>query len=488
MKRDLVIGIDGGTGGMRAYAFDKTGRVTGKAECAYETAYPQNGWAEQAPADWWAALCQSVNSVVRQVGAHRVAALCAATTSCTVVCADAKGNALAPAILWMDIRAAQEMEDIRQATGQNLSAELFLCKALWLRRNRPELWKQTQVLCEYQDYLNHRLTGEWCFSVNVACNWGYNSRKGGFDTAFYHTIGIADALDKLPPRPVSAGGIVGPLCAEAAEALGLTRDVAVVQGGIDNSIGMLGMGAARRGIVALMTGSSNQAMAVTQTPLFSVGDEVNLGPDFLLDGYYTSFRGQAASGSVLKWFVREFCRDLGEDALQILDSQVAQVPPGSDGLLVLDTWQGARMYNDPAAKGAIAGLTMGATRAKVFRAMMEGIACGTREMLRAFEDKGESVRTVNISGGATRSDVFLQIYADVCGITFCVTSDHAVALGAAIAAAAAMGWYHALPDAVSGMARIGRRVEPNDENHAAYQKIYEKYQRLYSGLKQQQIF
>ena len=129
-----------------------------------------------------------------------------------------------------------------------------------------------------------------------------------------------------------AGETAGVLCPGAAEALGLPAGVPVVQGGIDSSIGMLGMGVARPGAVALMTGSSNLAMAVTPRPLFVDESAVNSGPDFLLDGYYTSVQGQAASGSVLKWFKRELCRDLGGDAFRELDKEAAAVPPGSGGL------------------------------------------------------------------------------------------------------------------------------------------------------------
>ena len=85
-----------------------------------------------------------------------------------MVCCDGDGRALAPAILWMDVRAASQAAAVAERTGQRLSAELFPCKALWLKEQDPRLWERTLVLCEYQDYLNRWLTGEWCFSVNTA--------------------------------------------------------------------------------------------------------------------------------------------------------------------------------------------------------------------------------------------------------------------------------------------------------------------------------
>lgn len=126
-----------------------------------------------------------------------------------MVCCDGDGNALAPAILWMDVRASAQMRAVLEQTGQSISAETFLCKALWIKENRPDLWASTRVLCEYQDYLNHWLTGEWCFSANTACNWGYNNRKKSFDLDFLRAVGLEDMTDKVPARAVSAGEVVG---------------------------------------------------------------------------------------------------------------------------------------------------------------------------------------------------------------------------------------------------------------------------------------
>ena len=489
MEREFVIGIDGGTGGVRAFAFDCRGEPAGRGESPYPTQYPAPGFAQQRPEDWLAAVKNSVRQAVEGVGAGRIAALCAATTSCTVVCCDGDGRALAPAILWMDVRAASQAAAVAERTGQRLSAELFPCKALWLKECDPRLWERTQVLCEYQDYLNRWLTGSWCFSVNTACNWGYNSRRGGFDRAFYQALGLEEALEKAPSRAVRAGEPVGSLCPRAAEELGLPAGLPVIQGGIDSSIGMLGMGVARPGTIALMTGSSNLAMAVTEQPLFISPEAVNSGPDFLLEGYYTSVQGQAASGSVLKWFRREFCRDLGEDAFRVLDEEAAAVPPGSSGIRVLDYWQGNRVpHNDPLATGAIAGLTMSATRAQLFRAVMEGVACGTQDLLAAFEEKGQPVEQVRVSGGTTRSDLFLQIHADVSGVPFQVASDYPVALGAAMEAALALGWHPTPARAAEAMVRCPREVAPDPEAHALYRGVLEDYHRLYEGLKNQNLF
>ena len=143
-----VLGLDGGTGGMRAFVFDAGGTPVSSASQTYETVYPQPGRAEQQPEQWLQAVAGSVRRAVQPLDANEIAGLCAATTSCTVVCCTQEGEALAPAILWMDVRADTQMRRVKELTGQSISAETFLCKAMWLKENEPQLWARTQVLCE----------------------------------------------------------------------------------------------------------------------------------------------------------------------------------------------------------------------------------------------------------------------------------------------------------------------------------------------------
>lgn len=485
--RELLIGLDGGTGGMRAFVFDRAGHVLGSADAPYETRYPQSGWAEQRPADWWAAVCASTRAALSQSGARpeQILALCAATTSCTVLTCSRDGQTDDPALLWMDVRAAEQAKAILAATGEAPTAEHFPSKALWLKQNQPRRWESAEVLCEYQDWLNFKLTGRWCFSVNTAINWGYNRRKGDFCRELYEKAGLADALEKMPAEAVAAGEPVGRLCAEAAAALGLDTEVLVAQGGIDASIGMLGMGVSRPGTAAMMTGSSNLVMAATAQPVFCGEDAFNAGPDFLLPGCYTSVQGQVSTGSILRWFRREFARDLDEkDCFRLLDSEAEKVEIGAGGLTLLDYWQGNRTpYQDADVRGMIYGLSMSTTREAVFRAVLEGIACGTEDMLEQFRRAGAPISELYVSGGTTRSPLFMQIHADISGIPMKITSDYSVALGSAICAAKAAGLYADLPAAVGAMVRPNRTVLPDPARHAAYQPVLARYRGLYAALR-----
>ena len=182
-----VVGVDGGTGGIRAGLFEiATGTPVGFADTPYETTYPRPGWAEQDPNDWWAGMGSSVRKVLADTGvaASDVAGICCDTTCCTVVALDDAGDPLMPCILWMDMRAAEQTKQVL-ATGDvalrvnsdgagPVSAEWMVPKALWLKQHRPELFAQAAKVCEYQDYVNLKLTGRYCASANnVAVRWHF---------------------------------------------------------------------------------------------------------------------------------------------------------------------------------------------------------------------------------------------------------------------------------------------------------------------------
>lgn len=486
MSRDVLVGIDGGTGGVRVGLYGLDGRQLGFASTDYRTRHEQPGWAEQSPADWWSALVASMREVMAKTGVpkERILALATGTTSCSVVLCKRDGTPVRDCLIWMDVRASREVIDIAERTGEKLSAEWMPGKLLWLKRHEREHYDEAEVFCEYQDWLTHRLTGMWSINVNNSVNWGYNAREGRFAEEFYEAIGLADAVAKFPKdRVFAVGDPIGTLTPEAADELGLDPETLVAQGGIDSSIGVLGMGVCGPGHVALITGSSNLAMLLVEEPLFHEAT-INLGPDNLLKGYYTSYRGQVSSGSIMRWFRREFCRDLeggAESPFDVLNREAGKLPIGSDGLVVLDYWQGNRHpHLDFNVRGMIYGLSLHHTRAHLYRALMEGIAYGTENLLRQFRENGVPVREVNVAGGTANSDLFMQIHADVSNTAFNVPADHqAVCLGAAICAAKAAGVYPSLQDGTRAMVRIAKRYEPIPGNHERYKAIFEQYRRIY---------
>jgi ribulose kinase len=494
MVKDVIMGIDGGTESIRVGLYTLSGALLGFADTKYETRHLYAGWAEQTPEDWWRALKESIGKCLTGCGVskERILGLCTATTSCSVVLCMKDGTPVRDCLIWMDVRASQEVSDIADLTGEKLSAEWMPGKLLWLKRNERENYEKAEVFCEYQDWLTYRFTGIWSININNSCNWGYNARKGSFDEKFYAKIGMEEAVSKFPGQHVFAvGDRISTLSKQAAEALGLDCNTIVAQGGIDSSIAVLGMGVFSPGRIALITGSSNLAMALTVEPMFYEGT-INTGPDNLIKGYYTAYRGQVSSGSILSWFKREFCRDLANDpavkgkgAYEYLDKEAEKIPVGSEGLIVLDYWQGNRHpYLDSKVRGMFYGLSLHHTRAHMYRSVMEGIAFGTENLFYQFRDNGFDIGEINIAGGTTNSELFLQIHADVSNVSVNVPMDHqAPCLGAAICAATAANIYSGLEEAVTEMVKFEKTIEPNYKNHMIYKEIFSQYRRIYPEFK-----
>src|SRR5262245_34410714 len=284
MAERYVLGADGGTESLRAGVFDLQGRPRALAPSAYSTVFPQPGWAEQSPADWWRALGLAVRQAVHdaKVRPEEVAALAVDTTCCSVVALDDAGTPLRPALIWMDVRAGDTAAEVAASGDPALevngagagpvSAEWMVPKALWLQRHERALFDRAAYVCEFQDYINYHLTGRMAASIcNASVRWHYNSRRGGYQPSLLRRLGLEALREKWPRDVLPLGEVIGGLTVAAAEHLGLPQGLPVAQGGADAFIAMLGLGVVRPGRVALITGSSHLQLGVSDKPLHGKG-------------------------------------------------------------------------------------------------------------------------------------------------------------------------------------------------------------------------
>lgn len=484
----LYLGIDFGTTGVRAGLYEKNGNEAAVCSVAYDTISLRPSYAEQHPADWWEALGLAVNNLLKtaKVNPKEIVSMAVDFHSCSVMLCTRSGRPLRDCIIWMDVRAASESNEINDLTGESLSPEWMPAKLLWLKRNEPDLYENAEVFCEAEDWINYMLTGKWSININCSVNWGYNSDQHSFSYAFYDEIGMPEAILKFPTDHVYAvGDIIGTLTDSAASHLGLMPDTIVACGGIDSSIGILGMGAAEEGKLALCTGSSNLAMVLTKKPLFNKGG-VNLGPNHLIHGFYTDYRGQTASGSVIQWARKTLYSDLpGETAYRSMDEEASKIPAGSEGLLVLDYFQGNKHpYLDGTVRGMIYGLSLSHTRAHVYRALLEGVCYETAHLLKQFKDAGRPIHEISLAGGFAKSNLLLSILADVCGVVVNVPENSQCScLGSGIVAATAAGAWKDLQEASSKMTHFRTTVYPSEENSRKYQTLFNLYLETYPEFK-----
>lgn len=491
----VVLGIDAGTGGLRAGLFDLSGTVLGFADRNYATTYPQPGWAEQTPQDWWDALVGAVRAVVAASGidAQRIIGL-AVDSPCDILLADREGTPLTNALMWMDLRGADQARRLTQThaavlryCGGIVPAEWPLPKTLWLKEHQAALWSRAERLVEQMTWLTWKLTGEWVAPLNSAsAKWHY---RGDWPRELMAAVGLDDAIAKLPREAVAMGNRGGDLSVEAAHTLGLRAGIAVAMTGIDAHVGMVGIDVLAPGSLALITGTSTCQLAQSHDAVF---DDGLWGPfeNAVIGGEWTIEAGQASTGGTVRWLLDLVGGRWDADVRYArADEAAAAAGPGADGLTLLDYWQGSRTpVRDPAARGAIWGLTSSHGAGHLLRAVYEGTAYGNKRILDTLAHVGVPTQRIVACGGGVRSRLWLQILADVAGIPIELTTvDDAVALGSAICAAVGAGAFSDLRAAATAMVKRADRIEPNpalrgvyDEGYALYVATYEALAPLYA--------
>ena len=514
---DLVLGIDAGTGGLRAGLFDLHGQPLSFHDHEYMTRYPRPGWAEQRPQDWWDALVAAVRGCLAGGGADpaRVIGL-AVDAPCDILLADRDGAPLTESLMWMDLRGAAQARRLTETRdpvlrycGGDVPAEWPIPKALWLKEHDPALWDRAAYLLEQMGWLTWRLTGEWAVPLNsAAAKWHFRAGAGtaatttstdpaasaagtaaatpaGWPLGLLHAVGLDDLAAKVPGAVLPMGAQAGELTRTAAEQLGLRPGIAVSMSGIDAHAGMVGMDVLAPGTLALITGTSTCQLAQSAHAVFDPG---LWGPfeGAVVSGEWTLEAGQASTGGTVRWLLETLGGALPAGAARYAaaDAAATAVSPGADGLTVLDYWLGSRTpIKAPAARGTIWGLTPAHGSGHLLRAVYEATAYGNRRILDMLAGMGVPTTRIVACGGGTRSALWLQILADIAGVPLELTAvGDAVALGSAICAAAGAGAYPDLRAAGRAMVRPATVVEPDPATRAIYDEGYARYKDTYAAL------
>jgi ribulose kinase len=478
MKKDkpCFLVIDFGTESVRGALFDDEGTMLFTVAREYKTYFPHSGWAEQKPEEWWESFLWVVRTITKEsdVRPESIVSMAVDTTSCTVLALDEYFKPLRNAIIWMDVRSFQQANKIA-ASGLGalkyngfggVSAEWMPCKALWLKENEPHIYKKAKHICEFEDWVNYQLTGEYVGSINnTTIRWYYDGRNDGWPLDFYEQNGLADVIEKFPQRILELGKPIGPVKPELAAITGLSKDTLVVQSGADAFIGMIGLGAVKPGKLAFITGSSHLILGHTEK----------------------------GSGSVLKWFKDKFISRKYEEkakksSLSIYDylnSLAKNIELGSEGLILLNYWQGNRNpLVDSQIRGMIWGLSLKHSPVHIYRAILEGVSYGSEHIMRYLKEAGFIPREVYACGGATKSELWMQMQRELLGIPVYLTEEpNAPLLGDAILASYGAGVYRSIEEAVSKMVKIRSKIEPDLENTEKYKYYVDKYIETYPAMK-----
>ena len=355
-------------------------------------------------------------------------------------------------------------------------------KALWIKRNRTDVYNACYKIVDQLDWMNYQLCGEWSSSIcNTTCKWNYVSSMGGYQRDFFEQIGFEDYEEKLIMRVDKIGDVVGTILPQISEKYGFFREMKIVQGGIDAHIAMFGLDVLKPGKLGVIMGTSFVHLCLSdQNPdmkgIWGPYDGAVLDDMWLLEG------GQISASGLVNWFRHNF-HIPEKDGNPY--GHLLEIPIGADGVTVLDFFQGNRTpYKDAMAKGVIFGLNIKHTWKHIYRAVLESVSYGTQNIIRNFEEQGYPVASITACGGVTKDRRWLQMISDVTGKPIIVNENiQAGVLGCCVVAASKGRFYNDFQSAAEHMVKPKFIVEPDMKNHEEYQPYFHKYLELYESLK-----
>lgn len=476
-----LLGIDVGTTGTKSLLFRQDGLLVAQAYRGYPTMTPSVGRSEQDPRDWWRAVTETVRQLCADEEISKnVAAISLSLQGGTVVSVDAAMEPLRPAMVWSDVRCASQRqafaaelgeEAMYHKTGWAMEDGLPALQIRWIKENEPEIFEKTAMFLTVPDYISMKMTGIPAVDLSDAgINQLYNLRQGAYDEEILRFAGIrASQL----ARPVRSGEIIGHLTEEAAAQLGLTTDTVLVAGAHDQYAVALGAGAAKNGDILIGSGTCWVITCMADAPDFSLG--LNQSVAAAADKW-GSICELSAGGVCLEWWRRNLA--VNEDGSQIpydrINQIVSQRKAAEDGLFFYPT-TGLASQGKRLKKSAFVGLDLSHDRYDMARAIMEGVAFQIVWMMEQFPVR-PSADGIKLSGGASKSDIWCQLVADIAQVPVRIPEVADLAcVGAAILAGVGCGIYRDASDGYRHLA-VGERILQNDPNRAAlYQELFEKY-------------
>jgi len=510
----LVVAVDVGSTSARAAVFDAEGQRLGRGECGFATRRQQPDHAEHRSEEIWRAVADAVRAAVNAAAADPVHVVgLAFDATCSLALFDAEGRPATVSstgadewnvLMWADHRAVAEAEEITLTrhraldyVGGVMSPEMELPKLLWLKRNLPQAWARYALALDLTDFLSWRATGRLAVSAcTVTCKWAYlNHESPGWQADLLARVGLEDlpARARLCAAALPIGSAAGTLSRAAASELGLTEVCVVGVGLIDAHAGGLALlggfqGAELDRRVGMIAGTSTCHMALSAEPRFVPGV---WGPYFgaMLPGLWLNEAGQSASGALLDHFLVWHAEGRASGGLEQARRRVSERVQAliqehgveaAGGLRVLPDFHGNRSpLADPAARGAIEGLSLDASfesLARLYYAGAVGIALGTRHILEALNAHGYDISVLHLTGGHQAIPWLVQLYADATGCRVALAQQaDGVLLGTAILAAAASGLHGSLLGSARAMSSVRAEIAPAEATRGHFEREYQRY-------------
>lgn len=491
-----ILAHDLGTSGNKATLFSEEGRLIASRTASYATDYAAGNRAEQNPHDWWRAITETTQSLLKLISPDEVAGVALSGQMMGCLCVDKKGAPLRPHMLYCDQRA-QEEEALLTAridphrfyeiTGHRISASYSIEKLMWIKKHEPDVFASTDKMLNAKDYINFRLCGTLATDPSDASGTNaYDLNRWQWSDEILE----AATLDRsLFPDVRSSIDVIGEITTAASQETGLRRGTPVICGGGDGSCAGVGVGCVAPGSSYNYLGSSSWVALTVEKPIVDA-QRRTMNWAHVVPGLLHPSGTMQTAGASFNWMVNQLCEHERAEALRTnrsvyewIDRQIANSPIGAHKLLFLPYLLGERTPRwNVHAKGAFVGLTLNHQHGDMLRAVMEGITLNLGCIVNIF--RGHiPMENITVIGGCAQNPLWQQMMADIYQTEIRIPDylEEATSMGAAVLAGIGSGLFRDF-GVTERFIHIRKTVQPIPENVEKYKKLMPVFDRAYHNL------
>jgi L-xylulokinase len=497
MPASFFMGIDNGGSATKAVLFDRTGKVAGSASHKVPMILPEPGFTERDMDALWEANRQTIRETIAAAGVDPRAIKGIACTGHGkgLYLWGRNGRPAFNGIVSTDARAWTYPKKWREdgtvaRTFEKTCQSILACQPVsllrWLKDNRPGVVESTRWVFEVKDYIRFMLTGEaWAEATDYSGSGLMNVRDARFDRQLLEEFGLGEVYDLLPPLRYSTE-VCGAVTQAAAAETGLAAGTPVAGGMFDIDACAVAADVTDEQYICVIAGTWSINEYIARAPVLD--GSILMNSLFCLPGFYLVEESSPTSAANYEWFTTLFldaekaaARERGIGLFQLAEEMAAAVAPDEQEIVFLPYIFGSNY--DPRAKACFVGLEASHTRAQVIRSVLEGIALGHKVHVEKLLAARPTPKAVRLAGGAAKSALWAQIFADVLELPVeVVETEELGTLGCAMAAAVAVGEFADLKAAARGMVRVRGRISPDPAVSRTYRKKFALHKAVSAAL------
>lgn len=481
----LYIGVDLGTSAVKLLLMNEQGDIQKITSREYPLSFPQPGWSEQNPYDWYEQTIDGLKELLSECDKHQVAGISFGGQMHGLVVLDAQDCVIRPAILWNDGRTMPQVDYLNETIGRtrissytaNIAFAGFTApKILWMRDEEPDNFARINKIMLPKDYLAYRLSGSFCTDYSDASGMLLLDVKNRCWSR--EMLKLCGITEEQLPKLYESYEVVGTLRPEIAEELGLSSAVKVIAGAGDNAAAAVGTGTVGDGQCNISLGTSGTIFMSSER--FGVDSHNALHSFAHADGKYHLMGCMLSAASCNKWWMDEILQEK-----DYVNAQKDITVLGDNHVYFLPYLMGERSpHNDPLARACFLGMSMDTTRADMVQAIFEGVAFAMRDSMEVAKSLGLHLERTKICGGGAKSPLWCRIMANVLDMKVDLLAvEEGPALGGAMLAAVGCGAYASVEEAAAAIVSVAKTIEPEPELVAKYEERYQVFRQIYPALK-----